>query len=105
MVANVLDALSAYRKTTALPQELNANASSAVTAGGQSFGDVLQDFVGDAVGKLKTAEDTTKLGVIGKAGPVQLATAVADAETMLQMMTSLRDKMIAAYQEVSRMGV
>jgi flagellar hook-basal body complex protein FliE len=105
MVATVLDAVSAYRKTSALPQELNAIGGAQKTSGGQSFGDVLQDVVGEGVEQLRAAESTSKLGVVGKAGPVEIATAVGAAETTLQLVIALRDKMISAYQEVARMSV
>lgn len=101
---NPIDAVAAYRKTSALPQEVGAS-STGVVPPGQTFGSVLQDVIGDAVGQIKTAETTSQLGVVGKAGPVELATAVASAETTLQMFVTLRDRMISAYQEVSRMSI
>lgn len=104
MIFNPIDAVAAYRKTSALPQEGGAGAAG-VSSPEQSFGSVLQDVIGDTVGQIKTAETTSQLGVAGKAGPVEIATAVASAETTLQMVVVLRDKMIAAYQEVSRMSI
>lgn len=101
---SMLDAISAYRKTSGLPQE--AGATSAVGAvDGKSFGAVLQDVIGDSIGGLKQAEQMSQAGVVGKASPVEIATAVAEAETSLHMLSTLREKIIAAYQEVTRMSI
>lgn len=104
MVANFVDAISAYRKATAIPTETAGVGSASPSAGG-GFADILQQVAGNAVDGLNAAEHATKMGVLGKMSPVDIATAVAGAETTLQMMVTLRDKMIGAYQEITRMGV
>ena len=41
----------------------------------------------------------------GKAELVDVVTAVANAETTLETVVALRDRMISAYQDIMRMGV
>lgn len=104
MFTDALSALSAYKKADALPSEIQP-VGGAAPSGGQSFGSILEQVAGDAVDQLKKAEDVSRQGVAGKASPVEIATAVAGAETTLQMLTVLREKVLQAYQEVSRMSV
>ena len=104
MVANLIDAVSAYRKATELPKD--ASSIGAVGApSSNSFGDMLKEVAGNTVEGLKAAEHATQMGALGKMSPVDIATAVTGAETSLQMLVTLRDKMINAYQEVTRMSV
>ncbi len=104
MIADALSALSAYKKADALPSEIQP-IGGATSPGGNSFSSILEQVAGDAVDQLKKAEDVSRQGVLGKASPVEIATAVAGAETTLQMLTILREKVLQAYQEVSRMSV
>lgn len=104
MVANILDAVSAYRKATDLPKAggLAVNAAGEET---ENFASMLGKMAGDSIGSLHQAETISRQAVQGKVSPVEIATAVAEAETSLQMLVTLREKMIAAYQEVTRMSV
>jgi flagellar hook-basal body complex protein FliE len=101
MITGTLDAINAYQKTAALPKA----ASAGPAAGGENFGDMFKGMMGDAVDSIKQAEKVTHAGVLGQASHVAIATAVAEAEVNLQMLTGLRDRMISAYQEITRMGV
>lgn len=104
MVANILDAVSAYRKATDLPKAsgMAVNATGEET---ENFASMLGKMAGDSIGNLHQAENISRQAVQGKVSPVEIATAVAEAETSLQMLVTLREKMIAAYQEVTRMSV
>ncbi|MEJ0063785.1 MAG: flagellar hook-basal body complex protein FliE [Alphaproteobacteria bacterium] len=104
MVANIIDAVSAYRKATEIPKEV-ASIGAVGAKSGNSFGDMLQQVIGDSVEQLKSAEQVSRLGALGKANPVEIATAISGAETTVQMMVTLRDRMISAYQEITRMNV
>jgi flagellar hook-basal body complex protein FliE len=41
----------------------------------------------------------------GKANVIDVVTAVAETETAVQAMVSVRDKVIAAYEEIMRMPI
>ncbi len=104
MVANFIDAVSAYRKANAIAPE-TSGAGAIVSSEGGGFADMLQQVAGGTVDGLKAAEHATQMGVLGKMNPIDIATAISGAETTLQMMVTLRDRMIGAYQEITRMGV
>ena len=69
------------------------------------FSQVLSDVASDAVNALKTGESTAIAGINGKASVNQVVEAVMNAEQALQTATALRDKLVSAYQEISRMAI
>ena len=102
MVLNIADALSAYRQSGGSA----ASATSAVSeTGGGSFADTLKGFVGDTVGALQEGEKAAAAGATGKADLASIVTAISKAELMLQTVVTIRDKVIAAYQDISKTQV
>jgi flagellar hook-basal body complex protein FliE len=69
------------------------------------FGSVLAQVTQDTIGKLKGAEATSISGMQGNASVQQVVEAVSGAQTSLQTAIAVRDKVVAAYQEVSRMSI
>jgi flagellar hook-basal body complex protein FliE len=53
----------------------------------------------------KTAETHAIAAAAGKADLVDVVTAVAESETALQTLVSVRDRVISAYEEIMRMQV
>ncbi|PPD45625.1 MAG: flagellar hook-basal body protein FliE [Methylocystis sp.] len=72
---------------------------------GASFGDVMQDFAVKTIDSLKSGEAAALAGVEGKVPTQQVVSAVMQAERDLQTAIALRDKAVAAYQEISRMAI
>ena len=54
---------------------------------------------------LKTGEATAIGGVTGTKSVQQVVTAMLDAEQALQTAITVRDKLVSAYQEISRMQI
>ena len=54
---------------------------------------------------LTTAETTAAAGLVGQAGPREVAEAVMSAERQLQTAIAVRDKIVTAFLEVSRMAI
>jgi flagellar hook-basal body complex protein FliE len=82
--------------------------SSAVTQTGQSalgFDGVLEQVASDAIGTLKAGEAASISGIRGKVSAQSVVEAVMSAEQTLQMAVAVRDKVVQAYQEVSRMAI
>ena len=77
----------------------------APTAGGADFGKVLADVATSAMDTLKTGEASAISGVGGGQSVQQVVTAMMNAEQALQTAISVRDKLISAYQEISRMTI
>jgi flagellar hook-basal body complex protein FliE len=70
-----------------------------------SFGSVLKNVV-DAVTEAAQKSDTQAQAVAtGKANMIDVVTAVAETETTFQTLVSVRDKVIAAYEDVLKMPI
>ncbi len=80
----------------------------ALPAGGgasASFGDVLGDAVRQASGQETAAAAASVDGLTGRAGTVDVVLALNRAEMAVQTAVAVRDRVIAAYQEVMRMPI
>ena len=69
------------------------------------FGAALQQAVASVSGTIDKAEATTMAQVAGKADVVDVVTAVAETEVALRTLVSVRDRVIATYQEIMRMPI
>jgi flagellar hook-basal body complex protein FliE len=74
-------------------------------AGAASFGDMMAQVASTAVDTLKAGEAASIQGIQGKASVQQVVEAVMSAEQTLQTAIAIRDKVVAAYQEISRMAI
>ncbi len=72
---------------------------------GPSFGDVLKQSRDDAISVGHEDEKQTMAATVGQANLADVVTAVSAAERTVQTVTAVRDKVIAAYQEVLRMPI
>jgi len=72
---------------------------------GSDFGTVLMQMTTDAANVVRNAEATSIAGIQGKASVQQVVEAVMDAEHTLQGVVAIRDKVVAAYLEISRMQI
>jgi len=70
-----------------------------------SFADVLADLGSTTVNKLNSAESISIEALRGNAGPREVAEAVMSAEQSLQVAIAVRDKIVSAYLEISRMAI
>jgi len=85
--------------------EVGTNSASAAPGHAQSarsFSDVLKTAVDQTVGNLQSAEALEVGAVKGVASIDELATTIAKAETMLETLVVLRDKLINSYNEIIR---
>ncbi len=69
------------------------------------FDGVLEQVAADAVGSLKNGEAASVSYIHGKVSAQSVVEAVMSAEQTLQMAVAVRDKVVQAYQEVSRMAI
>jgi flagellar hook-basal body complex protein FliE len=70
-----------------------------------SFSDMMAQVATTAVDTLKAGEAASISGIQGKASVQQVVEAVMSAEQTLQTAIAIRDKVVAAYQEISRMAI
>jgi flagellar hook-basal body complex protein FliE len=105
MVMNVGDVLSVYKKTGGLIDDAGSSSGAPASGGGGSFSDALKDFAGDAIGSLKEGEKAGYAAASGKADLASVVTAIDNAEVVLDEVTTIRDKVISAYQAITSSAI
>jgi flagellar hook-basal body complex protein FliE len=97
-------ALKAYADALKRTQAIEPGAAgeSAASQGG-SFADMVKDVISDTVATTKKSEDASMQALAGQGDPVDVVTAMTNAEATLQTVVAVRDKIISAYQEIMRM--
>lgn len=69
------------------------------------FGAMLADQLAGLSTQGHTTEQTGMGALVGSADAVSLVTAISETELALETMISVRDKVIAAYEEIMRMPI
>lgn len=90
-----LQAAAAYR----------AAQSPASPSGGGDFGATLQRAMESAVELGRSADAASTQALLGQGSVTDVVLAVSRAEMALQTAVSLRDRVVAAYQDVLRMPI
>jgi flagellar hook-basal body complex protein FliE len=97
-------AAGAYAKLARL-----ADPSAALGKGAQqgatSFGDMLKGAIGSVLEAGRKSDAQTQALASGKSNIVDVVTAVSETEVAVEAMVSVRDKVIAAYEEIMRMPI
>jgi flagellar hook-basal body complex protein FliE len=83
----------------------SSSAAPAAADAGSSFAEMLTRAAGDAIGTLQQAEQVSVQALQGEADIRQVVDAVMSAEQSLQAAVAIRDKIVTAYLEVSRMAI
>ena len=99
-------AANAYAALSRMGEE-SANLLKSGTApqSGPNFGSMLKTVI-DAVSQAAAKSDTQAQTVAnGKANMIDVVTAVAETETAVQTLVSVRDKVIAAYEDILKMPI
>ena len=105
-ISSMIDGSSAVATTTATPAIGTQQAAGAVSGASQvSFSDLMAQMSTSAVDTMKAGEAASIAGIQGKASVQQVVEAVMSAEQTLQTAMAIRDKVVAAYQEIARMAI
>jgi len=72
---------------------------------GPSFGALMQEVIGGVVDAGHKADTQAHSLAAGKANIVDLVTAVAESETAISTLVSVRDRVIQAYQQILQMPI
>ncbi len=72
---------------------------------GPSFTDMVKRAAEKSVDTMRAGEKASADAVMGKADLTDVVQAVTDAELTLQTVVAVRDKLLAAYQEIMRMPI
>ncbi len=90
---------------TIAPMGSGSSVNTMGASSGADFSQVLMQVAGDTVGNLKSAEATSIAGLQGHASTQQVVEAIGKAQDSLQMAVAVRDKVVSAYQDISRMTI
>jgi flagellar hook-basal body complex protein FliE len=104
--ANPAAAANAYAALSRLgvgQGSLDTTADSA--AGGPNFSSILKDVVHAVSDAGAKADAQAQTVATGKANMVDVVTAVAESETAIATLVSVRDKVIAAYEDILKMPI
>ncbi len=71
----------------------------------QGFGDLLKNITQSAVAALQSGEQTAIAAIEGKASIQSAVMATMEAEQSLQAALAIRDKIVGAFLEISRMQI
>ena len=72
---------------------------------GPSFDALVKEALGAAVEAGRKSDTQTVAAASGKSNMVELVTAVAESETAITTLVSLRDRVIQAYQQILQMPI
>ena len=73
--------------------------------GGQSFSAVLKDAIGSVLESGRKSDAQTVAMASGKANVMDVVTAVAETDVKVSTLVSVRDKVIAAYEDIMKMAI
>jgi flagellar hook-basal body complex protein FliE len=97
---------AALAYTEALSRAAKSGVAGGVSAVPEtSFSDMVREFTGDAVAALETNEKVSMMGAEAKVELVDLVTATTNAQMTLDLVVTLRDRVMAAYQEIIKMPI
>ena len=72
---------------------------------GLNFGALLKDAMASVTAAAQKGDAQAQAVANGKANMIDVVTAVAETETTFQTLVSVRDKVIAAYEDVLKMQI
>jgi flagellar hook-basal body complex protein FliE len=89
----------------ATPTKIAGGLGTTGAANGTDFASVLAHVAAEGAQTMRAGEAAALGGLQGKASVQQVVEAVMSAEQTLQAAIAIRDKVVAAYQEISRMAM
>jgi len=106
-MASPIAAASAYANIARLtidPKQALANVAGPASGEG-SFATMLKDAVGAVAEAGRKSDAQSKAMASGKSNMVDVVTAVAETEVAVDAVVAVRDKVIAAYEEIMKMPI
>ena len=104
-VSSVVSSAGELAKTSEVFKTSNAAPTAQPASAGMGFNNVLEQVAADSIGSMKAGEAASFQSIQGKLSAQKVVEAVMSAERSLQMAVAVRDKVVQAYQEVSRMAI
>jgi flagellar hook-basal body complex protein FliE len=98
-------AAKAYATLAKLGDPAGAASKIKDTAGGENFGAMLKDAMTSVNQAARASDNHAHALATGKANVVDVVTAVAESEVAVETLVAVRDRVIAAYEEIMRMPI
>ena len=98
-------ALSSIGGASATARSQSAGGPAPASGAGPSFTEMLGQILSAGVNTIQGGESAAIQGMTGDAPPFKVVEAVMEAQRTLQQGLSIRDKVVSAYQEISRMAI
>ncbi len=86
-------------------QAANVGGAGTGQEAGPSFSTMLKDLMNAVTEAAQKSDAQAQAVAAGKANMIDVVTAVAETETTFQTLVSVRDKVIAAYEDVLKMPI
>ena len=83
----------------------SGGAAKAADSGAASFGDVLKEAIGGVLDAGRKSDAQTVAMASGKANVMDVVTAVAETDVAVSTLVSVRDRVIAAYEDIMKMPI
>ena len=99
------DALKAANNILARIEATSSEATPTQAAKGSSFLDMVGSALKDSAAMGYKSETMATKALSGKADLTDVVTAVSDAETALNTVVAIRDRVISAYQDIIKMPI
>ena len=106
-MATPLSAASAYANIARIANSgpLGGPGAAAATGNGTSFTDMLKSAIDSVQESGHKSDAQTRAVANGKANMVDVVTAVSETEVAIDAVVAVRDKVIAAYEEIMKMTI
>ncbi|QIG79707.1 flagellar hook-basal body complex protein FliE [Stakelama tenebrarum] len=108
MSIGALDAASAYGRALGVGAGKTpggAPTPAAETGKSGNFGAMVENMVTETADSLRAAEHASAMQVAGKGDLIDVVTAIGAAETALDTMVAVRDRVVNAYTDIMRMQI
>lgn len=105
MSIGAFDATRAYGRVLGATKPFPVTPTGAAPESGGGFGGMIEKLVGEAATNMRSAESASAKQVAGKGDLIDVVTAVGAAETALDTVVAVRDRMVNAYSEIMRMQI
>jgi flagellar hook-basal body complex protein FliE len=107
-MASSIIAAGAYAATQRLGHlsvSLPAQETGPAASAGGDFAAMVRQVAGGAADTARAAEGRMMQAAAGRADLVEVVTAISEGEAALETLVAVRDKVIAAYEEIMRMPI
>jgi len=98
-------AANAYASLARLTESSGLAKAGGEGSSGPNFGELVKEAIGSLTQASRASDAQPQAMAAGKANIVDVVTAVAETEVAIGTLVSVRDKVVAAYEEIMRMPI